>query len=222
MKTLKPKLGLLVVLFLTSCASTVPLNQKFYNSRKVGVIIQVDSIGTARTGSQGLLDVALTQGNKYREPLHAIESKVNPTNSLTREISSILKSKNKQFIVITDEIIYKDLPKFTPPEYSDRKYFKKDLNAIKAKYKVDEVLYLNAKYGLLISYYGLIEIGRQGYLNISNAIVDLDDNSLLSQNTISSTANITGKWNDGPAYDNLKNSIQEAVDKSVNQLKTKF
>ncbi len=59
MKLLKLTFGLLFLLTVTSCVTTIPLNQQFYNTKKVGVILQVDSIGMAKAGGQGLLDMAL-------------------------------------------------------------------------------------------------------------------------------------------------------------------
>jgi hypothetical protein len=46
--TFRPPIG-------TSCVTTLPLNQQFY-TKKVGIILQVDSIGMAKAGGQGLLD----------------------------------------------------------------------------------------------------------------------------------------------------------------------
>jgi hypothetical protein len=44
MKLLKLTFGLLSLLIVTSCVTTLPLNQQFYNTKKVGIILQVDSI----------------------------------------------------------------------------------------------------------------------------------------------------------------------------------
>lgn len=219
---MKVILGFAMVVILGSCASTLPLSKQFYNTKKVGVIIQVDSIGIAKTGSQGLLDMALTPGNRYKEPLQAIEAKVNPGLLLNTEVSNILKSKNKDFIIIPENIINQNLVKFDAPESSEKKFFKRDIRAIKAQYNVDEVLFLKAKYGVLVSYYSMIETGRQGYINLSTHIIDLNDNSLLLQNTINSVANISGKWNQEPEYTNLANAIQDAINKSVITLRSKF
>lgn len=222
MKTSQFTFGLLLILFLGSCASTLPLNQQFYNAKKVGVIIQVDSIGMARAGSQGLLDMALTPGNRYKEPLQAIAHKLNPASLLDTEISSILKSKNKDFIIIPGNVINQHLVKFDAPESSEKKYYKRDLMGIKAQYNVDEVLYVKAKYGVLVSYYSMVETGRQGYMNLTTHVVDLTDNSLLLQDNFNTVANIQGKWNEEPEYNNLTNAIQDAIYKSVVILKRKF
>ncbi|MDG2432491.1 hypothetical protein [Flavobacterium sp.] len=72
----------------------MPLNQQFYNSKKVGVIVQVDSLGMAIVGGQGLLDVALTSGNRFSEPLKQIEPKFNLQEKMEAEVAAILKSKN--------------------------------------------------------------------------------------------------------------------------------
>ena len=222
MRTLKFTSLFFLILLFASCASRLPLNQSFYNTKKVGVIIQVDSIGIAKTGSQGLLDMALTPGNKYKGPLHAVAMKLNPEALLAEEISSLLKAKNKDFIIIPFNVINQNLVKFEAPEASDKKYYKNDLRAIKTKYNVDELLYVRAKYGLLISYYSMVETGRQGHTELAANIINLDDNSLLLQDKISSVTPLKGKWNEEPEYENLTNSIKEAIALSIVTLKTKF
>lgn len=199
----------------------MPLNEKFYNSKKVGVILQVDSIGMAKAGSQGLLDMAFTPGNRFKDPLQKVEPKLDLNETLKNEISTILNSKNKQFQFLNDKFDYKSLNKFEKPD-SDKKYSKKDFTKLKATNNVDQIMFVKVKYGLLVSYYGVIEIGKQGYVNIGTEIVDLDDNSLLQQDNIQSVSNMKGNWKEGEDYENLKNSIQAAIDNSKTMLKSKF
>jgi hypothetical protein len=221
MKLLKLTFGILFLATLTSCVTALPINKQFYNSKKVGVILQVDSIGMAKAGSQGLLDMAFTPGNRFKEPLQEVEPKLNLNEILTAEITSILNSKSKQFKFITENIDYQKLDKFDKPN-SDKKYSKKDFRNLKTVNNVDEIMYIKVKYGLLVSYYGVIETGKQGYVNIATEIVDLTDNGLLQQQNIQTVASIKGNWKKGEDFGNLKSAIQEAIDNSVSTLKTKF
>ena len=70
-------LGLLMIipllLSLGSCVTKVNMNSKFYNgTTKVGIIMKVDSANVTKMGSQGLLDMAISSGRKYKEPLKTI------------------------------------------------------------------------------------------------------------------------------------------------------
>jgi hypothetical protein len=221
MKLLKLTLGFLFIISVTSCVTTLPLNQQFYNAKKVGIILQVDSIGMAKAGGQGLLDMALTPGNRFTEPLKKVEPKFNLNETLKTEITNILNSKNKQFQFINEKINYETLTKFEKPN-SDKKYSKKDFRNLKSSNNVDEIMYVKVKYGILVSYYGVIELDKQGYVNISTEIVDLNDNSLLQQETFQSVAKMNGNWKKGEDFENLKNSIQDAINSSITTLKTKF
>lgn len=221
MKLLKLTFGILFLATLTSCVSALPINKQFYNSKKVGVILQVDSIGMAKAGSQGLLDMAFTPGNRFKEPLQEVEPKLNLHEILTAEITNILNSKSKKFQFITENIDYQKLDKFDKPN-SDKKYSKKDFRNLKTVNNVDEIMYIKVKYGLLVSYYGVIETGKQGYVNIATQIVDLTDNTLLQQQNIQTVASIKGNWKKGEDFGNLNSAIQEAIDNSVSTLKTKF
>ena len=221
MKLLKLTFGFLFLLIVTSCVTTLPLNQQFYNSKKVGVILQVDSIGMAKVGGQGLLDMALTPGNRFTEPLKKVEPKFNLHENLKSEIKNILNAKNKQFQFIDQKIDYQNLIKFEKPN-SDKKYSKKDFRNLKASNNVEEILVVNVKYGILVSYYGFIELDKQGYVNIGTEIIDLTDNSLLQQENFQSVAKMNGNWKKGEEFGNLTKSIQDAIDNSISTLKTKF
>lgn len=221
MKLLKLTCGILFLLTVASCVTTLPLNQQFYNNKKVGIIVQVDSISMAKAGGQGLLDMALTPGNRFTEPLKKIEPKFNLEENLKSEISSILNLKNKQFHFITEKVNYETLSKFEKPN-SEKKYSKKDFRNLKTVSNVEEILFVKVKFGILVSYYGAIELDKQGYVNIGTELVNLDDNSLLQQENFQTVVKVQGNWKKGEDFGNLTNSIQEAINNSLNTLKTKF
>lgn len=221
MKLLKLTFGILLLMTVTSCVTTLPLNQQFYNTKKVGVILQVDSIGMAKEGGQGLLDMALTAGNRFTEPLKKVEPKFKLNETLKTEITNILNAKNKQFQFIDQKIDYQNLTKFEKPN-SEKKYSKKDFRNLKNVNNVDEIMFVKIKYGLLVSYYGMIELDKKGYVNIGTEIVDLTDNSLLQQENFQIVAKMNGNWKKGEDFKNLENSIQDAINNAINTLKTKF
>lgn len=221
MKLLKLTFGILFLLSVTSCVTTLPLNQQFYNSKKVGVILQVDSIGMAKAGGQGLLDMALTPGNRFTVPLKKVEPRFNLNETLKLEITNILNAKNKQFQFISEKIDIKSLNKFEKPN-ADKKYSKKDFRNLKTTNSVDEIMFVKVKYGILVSYYGMIELDKQGYVNIAMEVVDLSDNSLLQQENFQTVAKVNGNWKKGEDFENLKNSIQDAINSTITTLKTKF
>jgi hypothetical protein len=68
----------------------------------------------------------------------------------------------------------------------------------------------------------MIELDKQGYVNLGAEIVDLSDNSLLQQENFQTTAKMNGNWKEGKDYENLKNSIQEAINSIISTLKTKY
>jgi hypothetical protein len=221
MNLLKLTLGMTLVLLMSSCVSLIPLKQEFYNNKKVGIILQVDSIGMAKAGGQGLLDMALTPGNRFTEPLKKVEPKFNVKETLKAEITSILKEKNKDFVFIEQRLDYKNMIQFNKPN-SDKKYSKKDFRDLKAALNVDEVMYINVKYGLLVSYYGLIELEKDGYVNVVTETVDLSDNSLLQQDNFQTVAKMDGNWKKGEDYENLRNAIQGAINNAATAIRTRF
>jgi hypothetical protein len=65
----------------------------------------------------------------------------------------------------------------------EQKNSKKDYRNLKTTNNVDEIMFVKVKYGILVSYYGMIELDKQGYVNTATEVVDLNDNSLLQQET---------------------------------------
>lgn len=211
----------IVVLTLWSCAAAVPLDRHFYSRKKVGVIIQVDSIRMSKQGSQGLLDIALTPGNRFRETLKTIEPQMKVEERIKSEMTRILNSKSKEFVFIDDEFDYEKLGKFIRPK-SPREYSKKDYRPLKSKYNVDELIYIKANYGLLVIYSGMIEAGKEGYVRIFSEIVNLEDNMLLHDEFINQSVDIKGNWKEGEDFSNLKTAINAALDKSIKDLRTQY
>ena len=213
--------SILLLLTATSCFTPLLLNKEFYNNKKVGVILYVNKIEFDRIGSQGILDRALTSGKRFKNPLEIMESNINFRDSLEKEITNILKSNKKQFLFIPDVVDIDSFNNFEKPDFK-MKYFKKDLSALKNRYNIDEILYVEASYGILVSYYGYMETGRQGFASIDTKIIDLNNNGLLQQEYIKGKVEIEGKWNQGKDYENLQNAIQEAIQESIKNLNTKF
>ncbi|AUP79239.1 hypothetical protein [Flavivirga eckloniae] len=216
-------LGLIIILItISSCAVKMPLSDNYYtNQKKVGVVYLIDSIRVYREGSQGLLDVALTPGKRFKEPLQIVDKKINPTNEIKGLYEGIFSAKGKPLKEIQFDYDVKKLKKFEKPSSSKKKYHKYDLRSLKDK-GVDELLIVSVSYGLLVSYYGMIETGKKGNSHIASEIIDLTDNSIVFKGYSDSVEKIKGKWKTPPEYENLANSISNAISKTINLEKTKF
>ena len=212
---------LVLAILVTSCVTTIPLNAQFYSTKKVGVIITIDSIGIAKAGGQGLLDMALTPGNRFYEPLKAVEPQLNCKKVLKIELQKVMNAKNKptEFLELTMNV--NALGKFETKDKS-KKYAAIDYRKLKDTYQVDEILHLKVKYGLLVSYYGVIETGKEGFCEINSSIINLEDNSLLQKETLKSINPINGNWKKGDNYANLKFAIQNSINGGALLLKEKF
>jgi hypothetical protein len=62
----------------------------------------------------------------------------------------------------------------------EQKYSKKDYRNLKTTNNVDEIMFVKVKYGILVSYYGMIELDKQD-VNTATEVVDLNDNSLYNK-----------------------------------------
>lgn len=181
----------------------------------------VDSANVTKKGAQGLLDMAISSGRKYKDPLKSIEKNINPKENTKLFLERVLNSKNKKYEFIDFVYKPKDFENFNYTSNESEYYFKKDLRALKNKLNVDELMFVNVNYGIMIDYYGAIEIGKQGYNATTISVVDLNDNKILFQDNVTSTENLKGKWNVAP-FENMQNTINKANQKSIETLNTKF
>ena len=217
-------LGLLAMFaVLVSCQVNVPMNAEYLNKpSKVGIFVNVNDPKKHREGSQGLLDLAVTSGDKYQPLLDLAKEKIVFKNDLTAIYSEALKAKGKEVIIINEIFDPKTATKFKGDKAEGKKYAYYDLRNLKEKYGVDDVIFVNVNWGVMISYYSMIETGRGGYIYLDNNVVNTADNTLyFAQNNVKMEI-IKGKWNTPPNYDNAIGKITEAVNKALDAEKNIF
>ena len=212
----------LLSLFFISCQIQVPLSADYWtNTSKVGIMVNVNPAAKFRQGSQGLLDLALTSGDKYQPVLANIDKTMNPQQDLINMYTEILKSKGKEVVLIDEKFDAKTAPKFDKSNADkSKKYSNYDFRALKSKYGVDEVLFVNVNYGMMISYYSMIETGRAAYTYFDTRLVNLTDNSLYLANDNVQMTPIKGKWDVPPAYENVMTNMKATIDKAMTIEKT--
>lgn len=206
-------LGIVALFFMVmSCQVQVPMNAEYFaKPSKIGLFVNVTEPQKYREGSQGLLDLAMTSGDKYQPLLDLAKKNLDPKQEFINMYSELLRGKGKEVVIITDTFDPKTAEKFKGDKAEGKKYSNYDFRYLKSKYDIDEVNFVNVSWGVIISYYSMIETGRSGYTYIDNRIVNLSDNTLYFANDNIKTAVIKGKWNTPPNYENAMSKIAEAL-----------
>lgn len=211
----------LIFLVFTSCNVQMPVSKEYLaKPSRVGVYINSNPAQKYREGAQGLLDLALTSGDKYTPLLKIAEENYDPKVEMEQMYSDILSSKGKEVVLISEKFDPKTAPKFKGEKVEGKKYFNYDFRDLKSKYNVDEIIFVNLMWGVQVSYYSMIETGRSGFANFDTKIVNLDDNSLYLSNTNVQLVPIKGKWNTPPNYEIAEKAIKEALDRGLEKEKT--
>lgn len=222
MNFIKYSISILIILIVNGCVSSIPVNQNLYrNGNKMGVIVRVSDITVAQIGSRGLLDLALTPGNRFKEPLEKIDSTLDFKNEIKAEVNSMLAGKGKDYEFLPADIDLNSLDRFSAPSESKLEYAGLDFRPLKEKYGVDEILFVDVHYGLAVGYYGMIETGKDGFATIRAEVVRLGNNALLVREPIESVGKMKGNWKKDD-YNNLRNAIMNAMNSSVQKMKKKF
>jgi predicted small secreted protein len=123
--------------------------------------------------------------------------------------------KGKEVVLITDTFDAKTAKKYDGIKVEGKKYSNYNFTYLKNKYNVDELLFVNLKWGVMISYYSMIETGREGFCYFDTRLVNTSDNSLHLSNNNSQFSIIKGKWNVEPEYENAVSNIKIALDKAI-------
>lgn len=204
-----------------SCVPKIALTADYWQKpTKVGILINAGEPTKYREGSQGLLDLAVTSGDKYKEALDLIGKNVQPKDELTVLYTDALKTKGKEVVLITEKFDPKTATKFKGEKADGKKYPTYDFSSYKSKYGIDELLFVNVNYGFMISYYGMIETGKAAYTGITTQIIDLNDQHLILSNP-NAKQEILKKWKDNN-YENSINGVRTAFDKLKEDEKTIF
>ncbi|WP_299458614.1 hypothetical protein [uncultured Microscilla sp.] len=223
MKRIYYLLAISALLLLNGCALKVKIKKEFYaNKTKVGIVYIIDDIQLGRMGAQDVLDLALTQGNKYLEPLAIVDKKMDVLHTIKTFYPQVLNERGKQYVTLDYTLRPDKLALYKTKKVKGKKHYKYDLRFLKAQLQVDELLIVRVAYGLLINYSGFITFSRFGYCRIGSEIVNLHDNTLMYQGESYKHKQIKGKWRTPPEYLNIRTAIKTAIHKVLLNEKKRF
>lgn len=215
------KISIVLVLFLlSSCAVSVKLPTDYFENgnNKVGIIYTIDTNHIYRTGNQGLLDILLTPGSKYYQLDERIRNDID-LNDNVKDLYTQIFSKNAKDLILINitEQELNDLPDFKKTSTSSATYFhKKDLQFLKQK-GIDELLIVSVKYGILIDYYGFIELSKSATCTINSEIIDLSNNQIIYKDRSSLAENLKIKADPKNKEGELDNKMFEGIIKIISE-----
>lgn len=203
---------------LTSCLPKVALTPEYWNkSSKVGILVNATPPAKYKEGSQGLLDMAVTSGDKYKEALNLIGENIHPKEELITMYSEILQSKGKEIVIIDEKFDPQTAKKFNGVKAEGKKYSRYDFSELKSKYNVDELLFVDVNHGFMISYYGMIETGKMAHTFLNTSLINLSDQSLVMSSLNMKNVALK-KWKDNN-YESSIQGVRSALDQAKEEEK---
>lgn len=214
---------LFLSLILCACSPKISLPSGYFsNGKSVGVLLNINEIGVFRDGQQGILDVALTPGTKFLEPLAAVDKQLDLRTYLKDFLNSAFADSKKELTLLSEDFVTDSVNKYKNAAFEQGvKYYKYDLGSYK-DLGVDEILVVEANYGILASYYGFIQTDIHALTELRVSIVRMHDNSLIYSRKSRGLHPIPPKWKSPPEYKSLEVSIKAAMIKSLQDLKARF
>lgn len=217
-----------VLFLLASCVVPVKLPSNYFeNGNKVGIIYTIDTNHIQISGQQGVLDILLTPGTKYFQLIQRVRKDIDLNNDIKDLYVDIFLKKSKDLVSINiTQQEFNDLPDFNKTSNSTKTYFhKKDLQFLKQK-GIDELLIVDITYGILISYYGFIEISKFAQCKINSQIIDLSNNQIIYRDVSQLTEHLKLKSDprnkEGELDEEMFKGIIKIIPKTFDLEKNKF
>lgn len=208
-------LATICILTFSSCVVKQKLTKEYFSEqRRVGLIVVDNGIQKFKAGGQGLLDMAFTQGKKYLPAIEKAGAQVSVKDSVDLLYTKIFESKNMSITILDEEIDFDQLDHSQKLE-SNKKYSKYDYSFLKNKYNIDDLLLVEPKYGLLISYQGFVEIYRETLCQLDTQIINLEDNTLEYKDNPYYKIRIKKEWKEAPDYKSFINKIKQTISKCM-------
>jgi hypothetical protein len=168
------------------------------------------------TGSQGLLDLAITA--MMTDSIVKKIQEINTTSIVNEQYYNIFKtsfeSKSFGVKIVPYVLDKKDLECFHKNEEIYAAY---DLMFLKIKYNTEYALILDPQiFGLKRSYHGFNPISEPyGYADIKFYIVNLTDNTIVGHYNGRSEMSVPAEWDAAPEYPELVRAAKDALTKVI-------
>jgi len=219
----------LSLLTLSSCATITPnfsVKQDFWNDKTkvIGVAIgDMPNPTTHKSGSQGLLDMAINNANAGDLETHLNSLDVSKINNVADKITAYLKGKGLRVKRISERVDIESLKEVEAQNDDAKKvyYGSRDYSPLKNKYGIDKIVLINiVRIGTIRNYYGFIPLGApKGLSHLGGYIINLDTNQLeWKQSVVQTAPNAGGEWDTPPNFDGLTDSMYTAFNQSRNML----
>ncbi|WP_413512177.1 hypothetical protein [Myroides odoratus] len=191
MKFIQTMLIFSVLLLLNSCATPkqISINKAEYHAQnRVAIIVHPPTSFVGKTGSQGILDLAVTPQTKYKEGMKILSKTYDSTiqKSLKDECEKIYAYTGKKYIVL-DSIANLPTIEVNKKQVLDYQY-------IKDTYQVEQIQEITCTYGITIDYYGFIETDKNTFVSINSIITNIENQTTVQQYNQTKKIKLKGKW----------------------------
>lgn len=212
-----------VVLSLAACAKpSVEMDPSLWSHKeyRIGVaLIKHPDAAAHKAGAQGLLDMAINSAMAADLKTRMKTMKLDEFDTVRELFAAELQKRGMQAKIVETVIDPEQFAAFEAPSNVPKLYFDRNLKGLAEKESLDLIALLSVEgYGTLRKYYGFIPLGKpMGFCMASGQLVDLRTNELMWRSTASeeqSTVEVTGEWDQPPAYPELTDAVKKAIENS--------
>jgi hypothetical protein len=234
---MKTRLGtallLLAALWLGGCATMDPnvgLKPAFWENKQQTIVVSLAELPEANhrmLGQQGLLDIAINQGNAKPLIDHLKTFNVADYKKVAKDVSDTLTAQGYRVRENADVIKVATLPDFKAAEGQSKGgavYASKDFTTLKDKLGPNRLLLITLQaIGTERTYYGFIPTGAPvAAINVRGEIIDLANNEVLWRQPFMRQLPVDGEWDQAPNFPNIDRALQKVMLMSRKDLQNTF
>jgi len=183
--------------------------------KKVAISVQpLPKPASYKMGAQGLLDMAINNAIANGWDTHVESLVFEPYQELADELASKIKARGFLTEVIPVDLV--KLKKYEPtPDQEKKPMFEWDLTPLGRVGREYLLLVKVDSVGTARDYYGFVPLSApRGYLQGYATLIDVRSNEVIWWKSLLVNKGVNGDWDQPPAYSNLSQAIDQAVEQS--------
>ena len=207
----------LLLATLTACGpKRIETDRSVWDDRDspIGIAVVLPASGSAvKAGAQGLLDTAINEAMAGDLNAHLKQLNFAEFQNFATTVQTALSQRGYKTVVVPQPLNLAQFPDYPAPDNTPLTFERKDLRGLGQQYGVGRLLVFElGPVGTIRSYYGFVPISAPaGFAALLGRWVDLRDNHLLWQSSLSQQAAVQGDWDEPPSYPNIDRATAAAI-----------
>ena len=203
------------------------MNTAYFADTQSSIVIAVPKLpvpSAMRTGSQGLLDIAVNSAMSDDLSKHLATLELKDFQRSAVKLQQYLTDKGFADVRVVNDVDLSKLPEFNAPDGGSQSFAKRDFRTLANEFNTKRLIILAAgPVGTTRAYYGFVPLGAPSVTFWAHAdLIDLSNNTLQWHKAFVNTRAVDGDWDQAPDFPNLTNAFYQSLETVTQQVELDF